>query len=235
MRSIYLIIAAVLLAAALTNNASAQITIEPDVVTDTIDIFKSEQQHSTKSRGLAMMSSILLPGLGHQYLGNHSRALVYYSTEMFFLFGMIFCEGYSNRLFGDAKSYAYEHAEIRGDKGESDYYWKMVGNFMGTDEFNDVMELNRTIDDKYSPLNYFWRWDDESTMEKYNEFRENATRFHVASSFFIAAMVLDRVIAFIDIRRATRQESVTGRSSLDIRPEFNPLKGSAGISVNALF
>ena len=208
----------------------AQVIVEPDVVTDSIDVFSGSRKPD-KSRAAAAFTSLLIPGMGHQYLGIKNRALAYFSAEALFICGMIFSERYSRRLFDDSKGYAWLYADAEGGSGANDYYWQNVGRFMDSDEYNRVMELNRTPEDKYTPQSLQWRWIDEFYKDEYNGLRETATRFHVTSSFFLAAMVINRVIAFIDIRRSTKYKGVQGKLSLKVHPHYSPATRNVGLTL----
>lgn len=201
-------------------SVSAQVIIEEEIVTDSIDIFAYKEPD--KKPGVAMFMSLLLPGLGHQYLDKPQRAVVYLASEALFIFGLIYSESYSRKLFNDAEVYAWQYAGARGGNGANDFYWQNVGKFMDSEEYNRVLELNRLedIDEmKYVDDNLQWRWPNDSLMEEYNEIRANATRFHVASNFFWIGMILNRVVAFIDTRVATKYKGI--RTSMNVYPHQN--------------
>jgi hypothetical protein len=212
----------------------AQVVVEPDVVTDSIDVFTGAEK-TGKSRILASVASLALPGLGHQYLENGNRALVYYSTEALFIFSMIFSERYSRRMFRDSESYAWLYANVEGGGGADDFFYQNVSRFMDSDEFNRIMELNRTPENKYSQPNLSWRWVDEYFKDEYNGKRETATRFHIASSFFLAAMVVNRVVAFIDVRRTTKFKGIEGNAFLELRPFYSPSDRRLGLTLTRNF
>jgi hypothetical protein len=232
MRTITPVLSAILLAVTL---AGAQVVIAPQVQTDTIDLFSSSSQIPHSTRLPAMVGSLLLPGLGHQFLGQDSRALIYFSTEALFVFGLVFSESYSHKLFGEARSYASLYANMQANNANDDQFWKIAGDVMDTDEYNRILELNRTPEDKYTADQLQWRWIDEYYMKQYRHFRERATRMHVVSSFFLGAMILDRIVAFVDIRRATRQKTITSQSNVTIQPTFEFRPGSAGAGIAGTF
>ncbi|MBD3420798.1 MAG: hypothetical protein GF398_11830 [Chitinivibrionales bacterium] len=226
----------VLLAMMLCATAGAQIVIEEDVETDSIDVFAYEE--SGKSAGLAMAASLLLPGLGHHYLGQNRKALSYLAFESGFFFSLIYCEQFSRRLFADSKAYAWKYANAGSGSGADDFYWQNVGNFLSSNDFNSGIELGRTEDPekwKYMKDNLQWRWINDSLQQEYTDIRARATRYHVASSFFIAAMVLNRVVAFIDARAATRSKGITGAASLRLRPYHSIAARESGLVLYAQY
>ncbi len=214
---------------------TAQVVIEPEVETDSIDVFgRQEEQNVDKSPALAKLTTILVPGLGHQYLGNSTHALTYFTAEAAFIFGLVFTEGYSQRLFKDSRAYAGRHAEALGGAGADEYYWKNVGSEMSSLDYNTRMEQIRSPEDKYNEEHLAWHWDDETNQEKYNQMREKATLMHVGSSFFLGAMVLNRAIAYIDIMRKLRNNRVGGHA-LRFHPYHNLASGTSSITLVGKF
>ena len=214
------IVALLLLTLCLWKNVPAQ---ENVISTDSVDIFSegSEGGEARKSPTLAMTASLLLPGSGHQYFERNRSALTYFTAEAMAIFGFFVCKHYSDKLTSDAMGYAWIHSGARGAVAEADdNYWQAVGKFMDVQEYNTVMDLNRTPDKKISDATRIWHWDDKSSQDDYNAIRSSSRTFHVASSFFIGAMVLNRVVAFIDIRTATRSRGVkrTGLSVTSVQP-----------------
>lgn len=200
--------------------AVAQVEVEEEVVTDSVDVFAYEEPE--KSGAPAMLASLALPGLGHQYLEKPNRALTYFTFEAIFIYGLAYSARYSRRLMKDSRAYAGTYADVQGGGGADTYFWQNVGRFMDSREYNRVLELNRTedIEDrKYVGDNLQWRWANDSLREEYNEIRGRATGFQVASNFFIAAMVLNRVVAFIDARASSRPRAIRS-TSLHFHPRL---------------
>jgi hypothetical protein len=205
----------------LWKNVPAQ---ENVISTDSVDIFSegSIGDDARKSPTLVMTASLLLPGIGHQYFERNRSALAYYTAEAMAIFGFFVCKHYSDKLTTDAIGYAWIHSGARGAVAEADdNYWQAVGKFMDVQEYNTVMDLNRTPDKKISEETRVWHWDDKSSQDDFNAIRSSSRTFHVASSFFIGAMVLNRVVAFIHIRTATRSRGVK-RTGLSV-PRVQPL------------
>jgi len=202
-----------LLAAALP----AQVITEQTIVTDSIDVFTTGFK-SGKSPGIAMVQTLVLPGWGHHYLEKRNRALVYFTADALCLFGAVFSERFSRGLYESARSYARTYADAAGAEGLDEYYWQNLAVYEDSRTYNYIQELNRTPERKYVDPDLQWNWADVTFMDTYKEIWEHATTFHVASTFFIGAMVLNRVIAFIDIRTTTRYRGIKKTSSMHILP-----------------
>jgi hypothetical protein len=237
---IHLSFAAALTAAALLwMPAGAQVVVEDGVTTDTVDLF-AKSAKPQKSGVLAMCASVLLPGLGHQYLGDNAKALAYYSAEALFIFGGIYCNHYSRTMSANAKTFAWEHAMAAGGAGADDQYWQNVASYDDSKGYNEEMErAYRTEEKNYLAPNLQWRWDDirgEPVNRKaYGSMLKESLTYQSASTFFIGAMVLNRLVSFIDARFTAKQMETKALSSIQFVPQYDPQTGSSGISLHARF
>jgi hypothetical protein len=214
----------------------AQVHVEEEVTTDTVDLFtKSEKPE--KSAAIATCADLLLPGLGHYYMGNQTAALGFFTAEIALMFGAFTTNQYSNEIALSARSFASTYANIQGGVGADDYFWQNVGLFMDSDGlnqsrslgFNQVQELNRTPQAEYLTPNLQWRWVSDDYRKKYNDFLKKSINFKVASNFFIGALVLDRLIAFIDARVAIRHNGHGLFTSLKVIPQYSSINDRRGL------
>ncbi|HUI91307.1 MAG TPA: hypothetical protein VLX68_03575 [Chitinivibrionales bacterium] len=238
------IIAVILLATACLLPARAQVTVEQDVTTDTVDLFAKNAAAPKKSAVLAMCASVILPGLGHQYLGDDAKALIYYSAEALFIFGAIACDHYSKTIFNSAKAYAWEHAQAQGGQGADDNFWNNVGQYDESDGYNENMArgyneqmelIYRDQEKDYLTPNLQWHWDDPANRKTYNGFLQQSLSWQVASSFFLGAMVLDRLVAFIDARVTAKNMETKALSSIKFVPQYDPQARASGLTLNISF
>lgn len=239
MRRLRAIAAVACLYAALAAPADCQVTVQESMSTDTVDLFaKSARPH--KSMALAMCASVLLPGLGHQYLGDNAKALAYYSTEALFIFGAVFCSYYGRTVFDNAKVFAWDHAEAAGGAGADDQYWQNVAHYDDLNSYNQQMERTyRSEVQDYLTPNLQWHWDDlpgePTNRNVFNGMLQQSMSWQVASSFFLGAMVLNRLVAFIDVRFATKQLETKSLSSIQFFPHYDPVARAAGLSLRTGF
>jgi hypothetical protein len=207
------------------------------ITTDSIDLF-SISRVPEKSAKAALAASLLLPGSGHHSLGRNKSALGYISADAASIFAFFFCTHYANKLAQDAAGYAWIHSGAQGKiKDADDYYWKLVGAFMDVNEYNDVMDLNRTPEDKITDEAQVWRWDDESSQKRFNDLRTHSRGYRIASSFFLGALVLNRVVAFIELRTFSRSSSIKrGKlGSLHLNPSFAGSPNSLECALSGTF
>jgi hypothetical protein len=217
-----------------------QVTVEEGVSTDTVDLF-AKRTVPQKSGVLAMCASILLPGLGHQYLGDNTKALAYYSAEALFIFGGLLCDHYSKRTFEDAKVFAWAHAKATDGAGADYRFWQMVGAFDETNGYNEEMDrITRNPGEKnYQTPDLQWHWDDvtgtSENRTRYDDMLKRSLTFQTASTFFIGAMVLNRLVSFIDARVTAKNMETKPVSSVRFVPQYDPQTRAAGLSMNFNF
>ena len=222
------------------NRVPAQVVIEEEITTDTVNILtadKAKSQHE-KSPRLAMMANLLVPGLGHKYLGKEGRAMVYFASEALCIFGLIYSETYSKKMFKNSKSYAWKYAATNSTRRADDEYWKIIGNkyYKNYKEYNYEMELIGETDKKYVEPDETWYWEDDYYQTRYRDIRKTATTFHVVSSFFLGAMILNRAISFIDVRIASKYTTLQSvKAEIRLEPLYSLNKKEVGISLTGNF
>ena len=218
----------------------SQVVIEEEITTDTIEIFSAALRDSDyeKKGRIAMWSTILLPGLGHQFLHKDSKALIYFAVEATAIIGMIFNEKYSQKLYSDSRSFAWHYANTNSQKPAAHSYWQLIGDkyFLNYKHYNNAVELNGEYNLKKTDPNEFWEWESDSYQTKYRGIREDAIRFHVISSFFLGAMFLNRIVSFIDIRVSSKYHSVQNESkNIQFHPTYSSVQNEIGISLTGNF
>ncbi|NLG18790.1 MAG: hypothetical protein GX556_15790 [Fibrobacter sp.] len=216
----------------LWSGLSAQVTVQ-DIITDSVDVFSRQSDRAMKSSNLAMAASLLIPGLGHHYLGKAEPALALISLDVLSVFGAIFCNQHSKGLLTDSRGYAGTYARIVQGR-EDENYWNMVGEFDDMDSYNEAVRLNRQSGDEITDSRLSWKWDSDYYKDEYRKIRKNSHRFKTAASLCLGAMVLNRLVAFVDIRAKTRYKGVTS-TSFHLQPSISPDFSSAGILISKQF
>jgi hypothetical protein len=221
----------------------AQVQVEEEVTSDSVDIF-AKSKEPEKSPAVAMIANLLLPGLGHYWMGDQKTALGYFTAEALFIFGAFSCNQYSKELSNSAHSFAFTYANVQGGEGANDFFWENVGKTMDSDGlnqsralgYNQIMDLNRESDNnKYLAPNLQWRWIDEKYRKQYNNLTKKSLRYKVASNFFLGAMLLNRIVSFVDIRTASRHEGKGLFSNFYFSSHYNPETGASGLVCTSEF
>lgn len=216
---------ALFFAVALAAQVAAQVTVEDEIVTSEVSFFN---ESADKQRNLiaAMSLSLALPGMGHYYIDKPKSAFVYLSVDLASLFGAVVFYGLAGERERNARSFAVSMAGIgRAPSGEA--YWRNVGAFMDAAEYNESVELSRgEADALYQDQESWWHWADGEQQDEYNNQRQKARNFRVASSFFVGALVVNRIISAIDLR-------VFGKKALSsgVRLEAAAIPNAGGGSI----
>ena len=222
MRAARAILFAVFLAAAFCR-PSAQVMVEDEdaIVTDVVDLFDVKVDNS-RSVTAAMLMSAAVPGSGHYYIDRTKGAYVYLALDAAFVFGAILFNNIANGREIEARSFAHMAAGIESaPSGEA--YWRHVGAYMDAAEYNEAVELSRGGDDDlYTDSRAWWRWADESQQDEYNGLRQKARGLKTASSFFIGALVLNRLVSVVDLRVFRKKSLSSGvRFESSLPPDMN--------------
>jgi len=216
--------------------SSAQVQVEEEVSTDSVNILQLSKNESEKSIALAMTANLLVPGLGHYYMGNEKVAFGFIASDVLFLFGAITCNQYSNNIFSSARAYAYKYANVQGGSGADDYFWQNVGTTMDSKGYNMIQELNRASEtDEYLASNLQWKWSDDYYRTQYNGFIKKSMHYKVASNFFVGAMILNRLVSFVDMKIASGHDGKSIFSSLKFYPQYTAINGASGLTCTSEF
>jgi hypothetical protein len=198
---------AVVIIAAIYFPLAAQVVVEDEIVTTELTLLDINVE-SAYNMTLAMGLSLAVPGMGHYYIDKPISAFTYLSIDVASLFGAIVFYSLGNQRENEARSYASLFANIESaPSGEA--FWRHVGQFMDAASYNEAIELSRgDVSELYTDPANWWRWGDESQQEEYNDMRQRARTMRVASSFFIGAMVANRIVSTVDLR-VFRKKSMT--------------------------
>jgi len=222
---------ALLVAVALVVQVAAQVTVEDEIVTSEVSFFDVNVDNQP-SLVAAMGLSLVLPGMGHYYVDKPKSAFIYLSADLASLFGAIVFYGLADNREKSARSFAVNAAGIgRAHTGAA--YWRQVGAYMDAAEYNESIMLSRKDADLlYQDPENWWHWADKDQQDQYNNLRQKARDFRVASSFFVGALVVNRILSTVDIR-------VFGKKNLSSGVRFEaavvPEVGGGMVAVSAKF
>jgi hypothetical protein len=177
--------------------------------------------------------SAVLPGMGHYYLDKPAGAFAYLSVDIASAFGAFLFSGLAGRSEKEARSFAAAAAGIeKAPPGEA--YWRHVGAFMDAAEYNEAVELSRGETNSQYPIEpeSWWRWADGGQRDEYNNLRQKARGMRVASSFFIGALVANRIVSVVDLRVFQKRALSRG---VRFEPALAPGLGGASLAVKADF
>ncbi|MEK6757144.1 MAG: hypothetical protein AABZ02_13410 [Bacteroidota bacterium] len=179
-----------------------------------VDLGVHPSDRAPKSVTLAVVYSLILPGMGNLYADNFSTGKYYLVAETGLWLTYAGFRSHGQWLRQDARTFAAQHSDAVFN-GKDDQFDVNIGNFNSLEDFNEAKLRNRQYDQLYnlSPA-YGWRWDNDANRLAYKDTRIRSDEAFRNSQFVIGALVLNRIIAAISAARAVA--------------DYNSLAGSAG-------
>ena len=198
-----------LLAGERTERLETQFQIQHDLFslskrTDEVASLNFQMQElgtSKKSVGLAVLYSLLVPGLGEYYAGGYGSGKFFSIAEGSFWLAYASFDVYGNSLRDDARSFAVAHAGITPAGKEDDFYVD-IGNFATTQEFNERRLRDREPERLYDEnAGFGWRWDSEISRAQFKETRLGGENVLNNRKFVVAAIVINHIASAINAAR----------------------------------
>lgn len=166
------------------------------------DIMPMFQEGDEKSVTLAVVYSLLLPGMGELYAGNFSSGKYFLITDAGLWLGYGGFRYYGQWLRTDARSYATQYAGANFD-GKDEAFEVNMGNFNSLEEYNEAKLRNREFDLLYDPQSsYAWRWESDASRLQFKNRRIRSDEVFQSSRFVIGVLVLNRIISAFSAGRA---------------------------------
>jgi len=217
-----------------------------------ISVDENLSRNKDKNLALAIAASAVLPGAGHFYLGNNSKALSFFWIDAALWISASTTWFYGEDQLTSARGYAVKYAGAEGAPKDLNFL-TVMGNYRSRggslyqnsnpnndEDYNQAMlRAGKEIDSEYPyEYGYIWDWgssDNPETTKRMKNYNEMLRRHRIAKIAFqvsIGAMALNRVLAILDAMRLYRQTSANF-SHLQITPIATPKQ--SGIFVNYEF
>lgn len=151
---------------------------------------------------LAVLYSLLVPGMGELYAENYQTGKYFTIAEgaLWITVGSFLLNG--SWLRDDARRFALQHAQLNGLEND-DQYFIDVGNFRNVYTFNEQVLRDRDPHKIYDPTLHYWNWDDDVNRENYRDIRIAGEKAFNNAQFVIAAIAINHVASAINAARLT--------------------------------
>ncbi len=178
----------------------------------------------------AGLLSLLLPGAGQLYNGDRGKALLFAGAEAAVWTGYLVFHAQANGLSDDYREYASIFAGVDGDHTEK--YWRAVGRYMTSDEYNEYLErVARAEQVEVSGLiegSDVWFWRSEAARENYQLLRADAVRAYDRRDFTVLFALINRAVSVYDAVRGVRGEHMLEVAGFGFDVESRRVIGSRG-------
>lgn len=158
------------------------------------------ESRAKKNVGLAIIYSLLLPGMGELYSGNYESGKYFTIAD-----GVLWGTYAGFNIYGNNKkenyiAYAKANAGINLEGKESDFIAN-VGIYISSSEYNRIQELNRNFDKTYNQPNQQWNWQSNDFRKEFRDLWSSSESAFNNLRFIAGALVLNRIISAINAVR----------------------------------
>jgi hypothetical protein len=153
-----------------------------------------------KNPALAILYSMLLPGMGELYAGDYSSGKYFTIADGVLWGAFVGFETYGKWKENDYKSFAESNGGVNLSGKQSDYFAN-IGIYQSIDDYNAAMELNRNFDRTYNTAAYYWKWNDNEQRKAYRDLWSSSESAYTNVRFVVGALILNRLISAVNAVR----------------------------------
>lgn len=164
------------------------------------NISLTETNTLKKSTGLAILYSLLLPGMGELYANSYSNGMYFTIAEGALWATFIGMNIYAGNRKDDYIAYASVNASINPE-GKDDTFFANIGEYSSLEVYNDQKALERNFNEMYRSESYFWEWNSTEERRTYRRMWTSSEQTYNDLRFVVGAMILNRVISAINAVR----------------------------------
>ncbi len=197
----------------------------------------SIQVNDKKNVGLAIIYSLLLPGMGELYAGSYSSGKYFTIAEGALWATYFGFNTYGNWQKDNYKSFAASNARVINNGKNSDYYAN-IGLYLSINEYNETQAFDRNFAAMYNPEQYYWNWTSQDRKTYRNMWLSSENAYNDLR-FVVGAMILNRIISAINavrlVSKYNKSVDESANKGLDWNLSvglLNRLNVPAGLTVN---
>ena len=203
MKKILLILLLPLLLAAQTEHSKSLIELKTQLNTE-LSIESNPLQLQTmpqkKSPGLAIIYSLVLPGMGELYADSYNSGIYFTIADAVFWGAFAGINIYGNWKEDSYRSFAKSRGDVKLD-GKDEQYFADIGNYADIFEYNREQELNRNFDAVYNTETHFWKWENNNQRREYRDMWSSSENAFNNVRFAVGALIVNRIVSAINAVR----------------------------------
>jgi len=172
------------------------------------------KQDKKKNAGLAILYSLILPGMGELYADGYSSGK-YFTIAEVSLWGAYWgVNQYANWNKDRYKSFAATlgSADVQG---KEDNYFATIGEYMNVKDYNNDRALSREFKKMYNENTYYWEWDTNEHRKNYRTMWVTSEQAFNSLRFVVGAMLLNRVASAINAARLVSAYNKRQKENID--------------------
>jgi len=153
-----------------------------------------------KNPALAILYSMLLPGMGELYAGDYNSGKYFTIADGVLWGAFAGFEIYGKWKENDYKSFAESKGGVKLSGKEAEYFAN-IGIYQSIDDYNTAMELDRRFDKTYNSASYYWKWNDNDQRKEYRDLWSSSESAYTNVRFVVGALILNRLISAVNAVR----------------------------------
>jgi hypothetical protein len=210
----FLLIGSSVLSLAQNNDQKLQHALVSGITSNSFAIEEISTQKK-KSAGVAVMYSLLVPGMGELYADGFDQGKYSLISEAALWVTYIGFQQYGAWLRDDARSFAVSRAGAQVNGKDAQYYVDL-GNFIDTYEHNEKKLRDRELDKVYDiNSDLFWKWDSDVSRQQYRQLRISSDKVFNNGKFVIGTILLNHIISAVNAARLVRMYNTSMDSKLE--------------------
>ena len=162
--------------------------------------FSNVLEAEKKSAGLAILYSLLLPGMGELYADGYETGKYFTIAEGVLWGTYIGMSVYAGNQKDNYKAYATANASVNTNGKDEDYFAN-IGEYQNIDDYNDQKASERNFDEMYNAETFFWKWQTNEERRTYRAMWTSSEQTYNDLRFVVGAMILNRVVSAINAVR----------------------------------
>lgn len=159
------------------------------------------QSAEKKNAGMAILYSVLLPGMGELYAEGYESGKYFTIAEaaLWITYGGM--KYHSNRQKDNYFSYAESYGGVTNMAAKNSDYYADIGNYLNINDFNDDMARQGQFSKMYNLTTHFWNWNSNAERKSYRELWTSSESWNNNLRFVVGGMILNRIASAINAVR----------------------------------
>jgi hypothetical protein len=193
--------------------------------------YESPAEMKKKNAGLAIIYSLILPGMGELYADNYSSGKYFTIAEGTLWLTYTGINTYGGWMEDRYKSFAVTRGGIDPTGKDADYY-ATISEYFSIEEYNNEQALNRNFSELYSE-EYYWNWQTPADRRAYRSMWVSSEQSFNNLRFVVGGLILNRLISAINaVRSVTAYNKRLTEESWNISVSYSPDINNPGLRFN---
>jgi len=184
------------------------------------EVVKQEYNNRKKNRGLAIIYSALLPGMGELYADGYSSGKYYTIADALLWGGLVGVSVYSSNQENNYRAYAETYGGVVLS-GKNEKYFADIGGYIDIYEYNHLKDLERSFSEIYNEDTHYWKWSTHAQRTEYRNMWKSSETADNATRFIVGALILNRVASVINAIRLVNAHNNNLKKELGWDMSFN--------------